>query len=55
MIVSLLVAALLQAPAPQDRAFLDQYCVTCHNERAKTAGLMLDKMSPDRAAENAEA
>src|SRR5438132_675935 len=55
MIVSLLVAALLQAPAPQDRAFLDQYCVTCHNERTKTAGLMLDKMSPDRAGESAEA
>jgi mono/diheme cytochrome c family protein len=26
------------------RAVLNQYCVSCHNERAKTAGLMLDKM-----------
>jgi hypothetical protein len=26
------------------RAFLDRYCVTCHNQRAKTAGLMLDKL-----------
>ncbi len=25
------------------RAFLDKYCVSCHNERLKTAGLMLDK------------
>ncbi len=25
------------------RALLDQYCVTCHNARAKTAGLMLDE------------
>ena len=25
------------------RALLDTYCVTCHNERVKTAGLMLDK------------
>ena len=24
------------------RALLDQYCVTCHNERLKTAGVMLD-------------
>ena len=55
MTLLLLVAALLQTPAPQDRAFLDQYCVTCHNERTKTAGLMLDKMSPDRAGESAEA
>jgi hypothetical protein len=26
------------------RASLDQYCVTCHNARLKTAGLTLDKM-----------
>jgi mono/diheme cytochrome c family protein len=31
-------------PATQYRALLDQYCVTCHNERLKTAGLMLDKL-----------
>src|SRR5262249_17965628 len=24
------------------RALLDRYCVTCHNQRLKTAGLMLD-------------
>src|SRR5439155_24186784 len=26
------------------RSFLTQYCFGCHNERTKTAGLMLDKM-----------
>src|ERR1700733_13588504 len=26
------------------RAVLDRYCVTCHNEKLKTAGLMLDQM-----------
>src|SRR5262245_14663469 len=36
------------------RALLDQYCVTCHNERAKTAGLMLDKMDLERGADGAE-
>jgi len=36
------------------RALLDQYCVTCHNERAKTAGLMLDKMDLQRVSDNAE-
>jgi hypothetical protein len=34
------------AATPQTiRATLDQYCVTCHNQRAKTAGLELD--TPD--------
>src|SRR6267378_2379751 len=27
------------------RGLLDQYCVTCHNERLKTAGLMLDTVN----------
>src|SRR5262245_23348231 len=26
----------------QDRALLDKYCVGCHNEKLKTAGLALD-------------
>jgi hypothetical protein len=38
----------------QDRAFLNQYCVTCHNEKAKVAGLMLDKMDVDHAGDQAE-
>jgi len=41
--------------AQSPRAVLDQYCVTCHNEKTKTAGLMLDKMDPARVAQNAEA
>src|SRR5262249_21712939 len=41
-------------PATPYRAMLDQYCVTCHNERAKTAGLMLEKMDLDRVADSAE-
>jgi cytochrome c5 len=40
------------ASAP--RAFLNQYCVTCHNDRAKTAGLMLDKMDVTHVPQNAE-
>jgi hypothetical protein len=30
-------------PAMAERALLDQYCVTCHNQQLKTAGLLLDK------------
>ncbi len=29
-------------PAELDRTLLDRYCVTCHNERMQTAGLVLD-------------
>jgi hypothetical protein len=43
-----------QQPSPQ-HALVNQYCVTCHNEKAKTAGLMLDKLDIDHAAEHAEA
>ena len=34
--------------------FLSQYCFGCHNERTKTAGLMLDKMDVAHVGENAE-
>src|SRR5436190_21772288 len=38
-------AAVPQAvPVGQYRALLDQYCVGCHNQRAKTANLMFDTM-----------
>jgi mono/diheme cytochrome c family protein len=32
------------APPATPRATLDRYCVTCHNDRLKTAGLALDKL-----------
>src|SRR5438132_1409052 len=37
------------------RALLDQYCVTCHNEKLKTAGLILDRMDPSHVAADLEA
>src|SRR5437867_2655 len=41
--------------SPQaERALLDRYCVACHNERTKTAGLMLDKMDLNRLPAGAE-
>jgi cytochrome c551/c552 len=43
--------------APDDRAavgaLLSRYCITCHNERLKTAGLMLDKVAADVAGDPA--
>ena len=35
-------------PIPQ--AFVNQYCVTCHNQQLKTAGLMLDTMDTAHVA-----
>ena len=31
-------------PASEHRAVLDRYCVSCHNQRVKTAGLQLDTL-----------
>src|SRR5712691_7237130 len=46
------------APAPQPpaqyRMVLDRYCVTCHNQRLKTADLMLDKMDLGNVPAGAE-
>src|SRR5215475_12399296 len=36
------------------RALLDKYCVTCHNDRAKTGGLTLEKIDPAHVAQNTE-
>jgi len=42
------------SPAPDYRAVLDRYCVTCHNERLKTAGLTLDTMDLATVADRAD-
>jgi mono/diheme cytochrome c family protein len=42
------------AAVPAPRAALNKYCVVCHNQRAKTAGLMLDTLDPARAGDHAE-
>jgi cytochrome c5 len=45
------------APSPptfSQQAILNQFCVTCHNQRSKTAGLTLDTMDLERVSEGAE-
>src|SRR5216117_2037263 len=47
----------LETAAPQKdpaRGVLDQYCVTCHNEKLRTAGLALDKLDVMHPNSNAE-
>ncbi len=48
------VRAQAQAPAASAEATLRQYCVTCHNERLKTAGLVLDPTGVARPGAQAE-
>src|SRR3954470_13160850 len=43
----------LTSPGAQ-QALLNQYCVTCHNAKAKTGGLSLDGVSLDRVNGEAE-
>ena len=43
------------AAAPFDqRAVLTRYCITCHNDRAKTAGLSLESADPSSVAAHTE-
>lgn len=44
----------LSTSVSTQRAVLNQYCVGCHNQRAKTAGLMLDNLDLALVGENAE-
>jgi mono/diheme cytochrome c family protein len=37
-----------------ERALLNQYCVTCHNDKLKTGGLSLEKLDLEHAGANAE-
>jgi hypothetical protein len=41
---SLRLSAAEVAPAVRARALLDQYCVTCHNDRLRTSNLSLEKL-----------
>ena len=52
-IVGVVVSA-QSASVPQHKATIDQYCVTCHNQRLKTGGLSLDTFDIANVHANAE-
>lgn len=52
--LAVLWAAPATAPVANPRAVFDQYCVTCHDQKLKTAGLMLDKLDAANPAANPE-
>jgi hypothetical protein len=49
-----LVAFCAWTASAQDRAVLDKYCVTCHNQKLKTAGLALDTADFARPSNSAD-
>src|SRR5580658_7611588 len=40
--------------AVSERALLNQYCVVCHNQKLKTAGLELDKLDTAKVTDHAD-
>src|SRR5688572_21947784 len=47
-------AAASPAAITQQKALIDQYCVSCHNQKTKTAGLALDTLDLTKLPEHAE-
>ena len=47
-------ATTAQNPVSEYRSVLTQYCITCHNQRAKTAGLSLETMDLSAIGRDAE-
>ena len=48
-------ASASNAAAPvQPGALIDKYCVSCHSERLKTGGLILEKLDLAKVADHAE-
>ena len=49
-------AAFAQADATpaQQRALVDKYCVSCHSEKLKTGGLVLEKLDTTKVGDHAE-
>jgi len=52
-VVLTLTAAVAQ-PGKDQRVLLDRYCVTCHNQRVRTANLALDTLAVDDVGGNAQ-
>ena len=60
ILVSMLLVSTVRLPSQQpvdataERALLNRYCVTCHNQRLRTGGLALDQLDPAHVEANPE-
>ncbi len=52
--VSCVSMALAQQPAASGLVLLARYCVGCHSQQAKTGGIVLENVNPDKPGENAQ-
>jgi cytochrome c553 len=43
-----------QQPEASDQTVLVRYCVGCHSQQAKTGGIVLENVNPDKPGENAQ-
>jgi Protein of unknown function (DUF1592)/Protein of unknown function (DUF1588)/Protein of unknown function (DUF1585)/Protein of unknown function (DUF1587)/Protein of unknown function (DUF1595)/Cytochrome C oxidase, cbb3-type, subunit III len=48
------VASFCETPPAPERALINKYCVACHNDRAKTGDLSLEKIDTSNIPANAE-
>jgi mono/diheme cytochrome c family protein len=44
--------AVAPEPAPETVAVLNQYCVSCHNEKLMTANFAIDRLNPEKVQQN---
>ena len=49
-----LTPTLGQQPVASQQELVNKYCVTCHNEKTKTGGLVLEKLDADHPAADSE-
>src|SRR5262245_34977119 len=49
-----LTPAFGQQPVSSQQELVNKYCATCHNERAKTGGIVLENVDADHPSLNAE-
>src|SRR5919198_1465854 len=54
VVISVVVFLCSSSLAAQDRALLDKYCITCHSEKLKTAGLSLEAADFARPSNSAD-
>src|SRR5215470_4443671 len=53
-LVGVCALAPLRSQTAEPRKVLDQYCVNCHNQKLRTAGLELDRIDVSKPAANPE-
>jgi len=51
--MTVVTLASAQQPQPDSRTLVNKYCLGCHNQKAKIAGISLDGLDPAKPSDNA--